>query len=812
MGRFEKRPDNPRVRGELSRTAETALWAIVEDLENLQQNVLRSLQDEIKRLQGEKDRLAVEIQQLIEEKEHLQHVRQITEQQVLIRQLAEALAKHICSQLQSSLTTLASQVIETSSQERAALSSAQNSNNSTIQNNENTEQLLGTLDDTLTIAFNSLQQELKNYQSDISQQLSRMYSQQQQGEAILEQFTNHLREELTKTLKEASKAAVISPTTVVSPSEQPAQNSPQTKPASVQIVTVSPPTVLQPPEPPQESSPQIKPESVEAVKSPNTVLQPPEPPQESSPKTKPESVEVVKSPNTVLQLPEPPQESSPKTKPESVEAVKSPNTVLQPPEPPQESSPQTYPLLAEVTKSTAEPTTKISQELPHSNTESSPPVSETVLPTVSEPISVLSRDLWENETTSEKPKEAVIESNSVSPKNLSDENKPPSEKKNTKEPISVLSKDLSRSGTKSPPPASPAKPRRTSAPPRSRQSSTLSPIQIGFLLVVLSTVLTSLYNVAIKQMFYQASEIAGVITEGLISPTLGNIFLILTLRLMVVVPLMILLAPIMYPQVWQDLQNLITSTRSSSTSGNAKNQQKVLQLSIASGCFLFLSQVLIYLAIGQIATGTAIALFFVYPLFNGLLSWFLLRDRPNSFGMIAIGSIFCGELLVFGSSVSSGIENIPLAATTAIFAGLAFACYVILTRMCATKVHPVSFTLINFSTMLALSFIGLMLPLPETWSLMVDQSKLLEIVLSAFILGVLTLSSYVFNHVGIGKLGASRAAIIGAGVPILTVIFAGLMLQETLEIVQILGVLFVTFGVAAFSFEKMRSTVKASSQ
>ncbi|MBH8564048.1 EamA family transporter [Nostoc sp. CENA67] len=784
MGRFEKRPDNPRVRGELSRTAETALWAIVEDLENLQQNVLRSLQEEIKRLQGEKDRLAVEIQQLIEEKEHLQHVRQITEQQVLIRQLAEALAKHICSQLQSSLTTLASQVIETSSQERAALSSAQNSKNSTIQNNENTEQLLGTLDDTLTIAFNSLQQELKNYQSDISQQLSRMYSQQQQGEAILEQFTNNLREELTKTLKEASKAAVISPTTVVQPSEQPAQSSPQTKPASVQIVTVSPPTVLQPLEQPQESSPQTKPELVKAVTSPNTVLQPPEPLQESS-----------------LQ-----------TKPELVEAVKSPNTVLQPPEQPQESSPQTYPLLAEVTKSTAEPTTNISQELSQSNTESSPSVSETVLATVSEPISVLSRDLSEDETTSEKPKETVIEPTSVSPKNSSGENKPPSVQKNTKEPISVLNRDLSNSGTKSPPPAPATKPRRTSSPPRSLGSSTLSPIQIGFLLVVLSTVLTSLYNVAIKQMFYQASEIAGVMAEGLISPTLGNIFLILTLRLMVVVPLMILLAPIMYPQVWQDLQNLITSTRSSSTPGNAKNQQKILQLSIASGCFLFLSQVLIYLAIGQIATGTVIALFFVYPLFNGLLSWFLFRDRPNSFRAIAIGSIFCGELLVFGSSVSSGIENIPLAATTAIFAGLAFACYVILTRMCATKVHPVSFTLINFSTMLALSFIGLMLPLPETWSLIVEQSKLLEIVLSAFILGVLTLSSYVFNHVGIGKLGASRAAIIGAGVPILTVIFAGLMLQETLDIVQILGVLFVTFGVAAFSFEKMRSGVKASSQ
>lgn len=186
MGRFEKRPDNPRVRGELSRAAETALWAVVEDLESLQQNMLRSLQEEIKRLQAEKTRLSDEIQHLLEEKEHLQQVRQITEQQVLIRQLSEALAKHISSQLQSSLANLVSRSVEGNSHERSALKSAG-------ENNENAERMLGTLDDTLTITFNSLQQELKNYQSNLSQQLSRMYNQQQQGEAIVEELINHLR-------------------------------------------------------------------------------------------------------------------------------------------------------------------------------------------------------------------------------------------------------------------------------------------------------------------------------------------------------------------------------------------------------------------------------------------------------------------------------------------------------------------------------------------------------------------------------------------------------------------------------------------
>lgn len=333
---------------------------------------------------------------------------------------------------------------------------------------------------------------------------------------------------------------------------------------------------------------------------------------------------------------------------------------------------------------------------------------------------------------------------------------------------------------------------------------------MGFLLVVLSTVMSSLYNVAIKGMFYKTSQFSAVLeVAGLISPTLGNIMLILTLRLMVVVPLMVLLAPIMYPQVWQDLQNLKQSLGNSQSTTHPK-PQRVVQLMFASGCFLFVSQVLIYLALGQVATGVAIALFFVYPMITGILSWLLFRDRLSVFRGVAIGSIFCGELLVFTGATSTDIGNSPFGTITAILAGAAFACYLILTRVCATKVHPVSLSLINFVTMLGLSFLFLMLPLPENWSLVVDPSKLLEIVLSAFILGVLTLLSYVFSHIGIGKLGALRSAIIGASVPILTVIFAGLVLQETLNIVQVFGVLFVTFGAAAFSVGKIPNSNKSS--
>ena len=314
---------------------------------------------------------------------------------------------------------------------------------------------------------------------------------------------------------------------------------------------------------------------------------------------------------------------------------------------------------------------------------------------------------------------------------------------------------------------------------------------------------SSLYNVAIKAIFFTASNsLGGLPTQQLILPTLGNIFLILMLRLLVVVPLMLLLSPILHPPIWQDLENLFASLRANATPSQNKTKQ-VLFLSVISGCLLFLSQVLIYIAIGEVTTGMAIALFFIYPVMSVFLSWFLFQERPQLLVTGAMAAIFCGELLILGNQ-SVGVNNTSLGSTTAIFSGIAFAIYVILTRICATKLklHPVSLTLINFTTMLLLSFICLIIPLPSNLSLAINSSNVLELVLSAFILGVLTLCGYLFNNFGIRKLGAPVSSLIGATVPILTVIFAGLMLQESLDIVQIIGVILVTAGAASISWKK----------
>ena len=763
MGRFEKRPENPRIRGELSRAAENALWDVVEDLENLQQNLLRSLQEDVKRLEIEKTRLSTDIQKLIEEKEQLQQSRQITEQQVLIRQLAEVLAKHISSQLQSSLKTLATQAVEYNPSDLVTLQNAQINNNTVNEIGQNVTNMLDSLDDKVTIAFNSLLQELKNYQGDLSQQLSRMYSQQQQGEAILAEFVNRLRSEVEKN-RDAN---------------------------SLKLITGGPPTVLQ-------LADSLRGEAITHQNGNG----------EKS------SQRIIVEPVTLIPHQSPQGDST-----SAANAVILSSPTEKSPKPSSFVNPD-LPAIPE--NQTPEPSSFVNPDLPAIPENQSPELSSFVnpdLPVIPENQSPeLSSFVNPDTSLEDKNSElsAVLTSKVLTAPSLG-ETKP--------EPVSVLTPNLSTGRPPTPKlrrettskqkttPKQPATPQQPATPrqQRSRTSPNWSQLQIGFLLICLSTVVSSLYNVAIKAIFFTASNpLGGLPTQQLIFPTLGNIFLILMLRLLVVVPLMLLLSPILHPPIWQELENLFASLRANATPVQNKTKQ-ALFLSVISGCLLFLSQVFIYIAIGEVTTGIAIALFFIYPVMSVFLSWVLFQERPSFMVTGAMAAIFCGELLVLGSQ-SVGVNNTSLGSTTAILSGIAFAIYVILTRICATKLklHPVSLTSINFTTMLLLSFICLIIPLPSNLGLAISSSNILELVLSAFILGVLTLCGYLFNNFGIRNLGSPVSSLIGATVPILTVIFAGVMLQESLNIAQVIGVILVTVGAASISLKKTPNQLQPS--
>lgn len=330
--------------------------------------------------------------------------------------------------------------------------------------------------------------------------------------------------------------------------------------------------------------------------------------------------------------------------------------------------------------------------------------------------------------------------------------------------------------------------------PRVKQ---LSQIQVGLLLVLLSSVTLSVYNVILRIILNRRSVLGLFEMGGLISPSLGNSLLILWMRMLVVVPLMAFLAAWLYRPVWRDIKKFSMS----------KDKRLLINV-VGSGFFLFLSQVLIYIAFGQIPVGVAVTILFMYPLITVPLAWILFGDRPTQFRIGVMLTICLGVVLVSLSGASSSLSQLGVGAAAG--SGIAFAGYVILTQICSQKLHPVPFSLINFATIFVLASLSLIVLPTGTGGVSVDPKMLPGLLLAGLVLGAATLVGYLLNNFGIRLIGAARASIVGSSGPAITAILAFLIIQEALQVKQIVGLLLVTLGVAALSLERMRGQAKTA--
>ncbi|MEG4857572.1 EamA family transporter [Microcoleus sp. K1-B6] len=344
-------------------------------------------------------------------------------------------------------------------------------------------------------------------------------------------------------------------------------------------------------------------------------------------------------------------------------------------------------------------------------------------------------------------------------------------------------------------------PRETVPQPSSAPAATVkasSQVQTGLVLALSSAVVLSLFNVCLRilikaknpRVVFGLFEFPGVVTPGF-----GNSLLILLMRLIVVMALMPILATFLYPSVWKDIRRLFES-------GDRALWSKVL----GSAFFLFLSQVLIYLAIGNIPAGIAITIFFIYPIVTVLGSWILFGSRPSKVGFLAIVGITAGLILVGWPSFAvqpPGGGNVGVGVTAALASGITFAGYVLLTQMAAGKLHPIPFSLVNFAAIFVFSSLSLWVPLSENFSPKIDQNVWPGLIVGGVVLGVLTLFSYLLNNFAIRFAGAALASVIGTLGPAMTALFGFLIINEKLQPVAILGMAVVTLSVAAMSVERI---------
>ncbi|WP_413163047.1 EamA family transporter [Capilliphycus salinus ALCB114379] len=330
-----------------------------------------------------------------------------------------------------------------------------------------------------------------------------------------------------------------------------------------------------------------------------------------------------------------------------------------------------------------------------------------------------------------------------------------------------------------------------------------SPVQLGLFLALMSAVALSLFNVCLKILLQgpQPRQVFGLFEiEGIISPGIGNSLLILLLRMIVVMALMPVVATFLYPAVWSDMKRFIQS----------RDTPLILTV-IGSGFFLFLSQVCIYIAIGEIPTGIAITIFFIYPIVTVLASWGLFGDRPTLIRVIAMVVILGGGILCLPNFFGGAAGNTQVGIIAAISAGVAFAGYVLLTQIAAGKLHPIPFSLVNFASIFVFCCVSLMI-LPDNLGMDVDLGVWQGLIIGGVVLGVLTLCSYLLNNFAIRSAGAALASIIGTSGPALTALFAFFIIGEALTLKQIGGMALVILGVGAMSVERlMASNKKADS-
>ncbi len=196
----------PNSRPEDPRELQNLLASMTQEIRNVQQNLTVQLTQDVARLQAEKTRLMDDItklqgqqQQILGRQMQSVNQRQIAQQQMWSKQLAQVLASHLQEDLSQRLKEiLAAADRQAKSVGLTGATPPQSFAPAPTQSNysEDAYRLLSGLDSTLNATFKTLQQELSSYQSSLSQQLSRMHSLQQQGEVILETLVDRLISQL----------------------------------------------------------------------------------------------------------------------------------------------------------------------------------------------------------------------------------------------------------------------------------------------------------------------------------------------------------------------------------------------------------------------------------------------------------------------------------------------------------------------------------------------------------------------------------------------------------------------------------------
>jgi drug/metabolite transporter (DMT)-like permease len=310
----------------------------------------------------------------------------------------------------------------------------------------------------------------------------------------------------------------------------------------------------------------------------------------------------------------------------------------------------------------------------------------------------------------------------------------------------------------------------------------------GFVIVVVGSLGLAMQNVLLRVIFSESDILGGATWGGFLTPTLSHSLLVLHLRSILILPAVILLSYRLYPATTEALRQLLRP-----------DQRPTLRLALMSSSFLYLAMALLFVAIASIPAGVATVLFFMHPVITGLLAWGVFGSRPSRLRLVVTAGVMLGSLLVVPNVAGNGAGAMGLGVGAALGASVGYSLQGVQAQICFRQLHPVPFTLINFAVMACWSTLSLFLiqidVSPPQWGLLWGISV---------ITAGLTLLGQLCYNVGIHLVRAASMSIVAVSNPVLTVILAWLLLQESLQGRQILGMVLVVVSIVALSQDQPR--------
>lgn len=285
------------------------------------------------------------------------------------------------------------------------------------------------------------------------------------------------------------------------------------------------------------------------------------------------------------------------------------------------------------------------------------------------------------------------------------------------------------------------------------------PLLIGIVLVLASAILFATKSIFIKLAYQEA-----------VDPVT-----LLTLRLVFSLPFFVIMA-------------ILASRTASAITLHGRDWMTMFALGFGG---YYLSSLLDFMGLQYISAGLERLVLFLYPTMTVLITAFFLKRPVSKITWIAIVISYAGMAMVVWPDVHHPTSHLVLGMTLVFGSALAYACYLVGSGEIIQRIGANLFTGITLSISSLCCLLHFLLVNPL--SALAVSPRVLTLGLILAIVCTVLPATLLTN--GIRRIGASKAALIGAVGPVATLYLGYSVLGETLVTLQMAGTALVLIGV-----------------